>query len=358
MSATTVRTSLFGATLFLVISVLPSVAQNKPDKWVLQNRGYYDPLIAEPRAANVSILFLGLSDEFPFAQSSGKRRIWDITLGKEIPLLGYETQKSKEKPMPYGRWGMGIWLPISFHMIEDFKDESNPILNTDYRFSVMFKFQLGLTAKRSSSGEPPKPGAPSTSRLGVRLQFGHESTHLGDEFSLAARRTKPDFERINVSYEYWEYGVSLETDRLKDGEHHFTLRHGGIGLLKPDNGYYSPTLLEPDGRTIPRSARNFEPSAGFQYYLERKTLGGFGPFASLDARHKTIYDYHKLNDAQREDKQWSFNVMVGLRRVERNFLEKGIPDLYFRYYRGVNPAGQFRSQRNYDLLGFGIYVEL
>ena len=59
--------------------------------WGLQNRGYYEPLIAEVRAANVNVQFWGQSDEFPFMQTPGRRRIWDIGLGKELGLFGYET---------------------------------------------------------------------------------------------------------------------------------------------------------------------------------------------------------------------------------------------------------------------------
>ncbi len=38
--------------------------------------------------------------------------------------------------------------------------------------------------------------------------WNHESTHLGDSTILASR--DPNFERINVSYENWEYGLSVE----------------------------------------------------------------------------------------------------------------------------------------------------
>lgn len=323
--------------LFMTLSALAQ------DGWVLENRGYYEPLIAEPRAAQISITAFALSKEFPFVQEPGNRMVWDISLGKEIPIVGYETGRAKRTPMAKGKWGVGFWLPVSFHMVEDFKDPSAPILNTDYRFSGMLKAQRGLTDK---------------SRLGTRLQVGHESTHIGDEFTLAARRTRPDFERVNVSYEYWEYGVSFETDQGTDGKHHLTFRHGGIGLLDPKKGFYAAESLEPGGRTIPRSAHNYEPSFGFQWYLEEDTLKGFGPFLSVDARHKTIYNYRKASDDEKEDRQASFNVLFGLRRVERGFLEKGVPDLFIRYYHGVNPAGQFRSQRDYQLIGFGIYVPL
>jgi hypothetical protein len=326
--------------VFILFTILPAFAQ---EGWALENRGYHDPLIAEPRAAQISITAIAISDELPFVQEPGKRIVWDISLGKEIPIFGYETGNAKSKPLGKGKWGIGFWLPVSFHMIEDFKDPSAPILNTDYRFGGVIKAQYGLTDK---------------SRLGARIQFGHESTHIGDEFSLAARRTKPDFERVNVSYEYWEYGVSFETDQGKDDRHHLKFRHGGIGLISPKKGFYSPESLEPGGRTIPRSASHFEPSFGFEWYLRKGMVKGFGPFLSVDARHRIIYNYRKANDDEKEDRQTSFNILFGLRRVERGFLEKGIPDLFFRYYHGVNPAGQFRSQRNYQLIGVGIYVPL
>lgn len=311
-------------------------------RWALRNRGYYEPLIAEPRAATVSILFPARSDEFPFSQNPGRRMIWDISLGKEIPIFGYEVGiDDPDTPLPPHAWGIGLWMPINFHMVEDFKDDSNPIINTDYRFSGMVKFQKGIS---------------ESSRVGARFQFGHESTHLGDEFSLAARRTKPDFERINVSYEYWEYGGSFEKDV---GENYFTFRHGGIGLWKPDKGFYSDTLLEPNSRTIARSKRNFEPSFGLQWIYDHKIAGsGWGPFASLDVRHKTIYDYNKPSRDVSEDKQVSWNILIGVRRTGAKRYQKGIPELFFRFYHGVNPNGQFRNQRDYSLLGFGVHFSV
>lgn len=318
-------------------SIDPAFAQGS---WALQNRGYYEPLMADVRAANVNVLFWGQSDEFPFVEKPGKRRVWDISLGKEIPIWGYETGESKSKPLAAGKWGFGIWAPVSFHMIEDFKDDSNPILNTDYRFSGMVKFSKALT---------------SASWLAARLQFGHESTHVGDEFSVRATKERPDFERINVSYEYWEYGVSMEWFTNKNQKHLVTLRHSGIGLFDNAKGYYSNHLLGEDVPTLTASMANFEPSFGFEWKFEQPILGPFGPFVSLEARYRLVYQYHR-DPSTPDSKQFSINTLVGVRRVERGFLEKGLPDLYFRFYRGVNPAGQFRSQKNYMLLGVGVLI--
>ena len=54
------------------------------NSWLFRNRGYYDPLIAEPRAPQVHVLALGRSDEVPFVTKPGARRVWDIFLGKDI----------------------------------------------------------------------------------------------------------------------------------------------------------------------------------------------------------------------------------------------------------------------------------
>ena len=90
-------------------------------------------------------------------------------------------------------------------MIEDFKDDSNPIVDTDYRFGFMTKFQCFCL---------------DTMKLGVRfVPWAHESTHLGDEYTIFAQQN-PSFERINVSHEDWEYGVSLEGGGLPTAVHH------------------------------------------------------------------------------------------------------------------------------------------
>ena len=52
------------------------------------------------------------------------------------------------------------------------------------------------------------------------------------------RVQNPSFERVNVSYEYWEYGVSLEGGGYFNEDDNWTVRHGGLRPWNPD-GYYS-----------------------------------------------------------------------------------------------------------------------
>jgi hypothetical protein len=314
-------------------------AQNR---WLFRNRGYYDPLIAEPRAAQMHVLALGRSDEVPFVTQPGARRVWDISLGKEIPITGYQNTDVTNRPLGAGRWGVGVWVPISFHMMEDFKDESNPIMNTDYRFAGAGKFQYGLK---------------DNLRIGGKFQVGHESTHLGDEFTVAAERREPGrFLRVNVSYEYWQYGVSLEGTH---GLSSWVVRHEGIGLLDGKKGFYSSELLFPDERTITPSTRNFEPGIGLQYKFDWETPDSeepWRPFISIDGRKKTVYNYFKA-PGQSDDSQMSWNILAGVYR-RGAFQQSGVPHIYVRWYHGVNPHGQFRSQRNYDLLGIGVHFSL
>ena len=169
---------------------------------VFRDAFYYEPLLAEPRPARMMLLIPAWSKEFPHSQDPGNRFAWQISLGEELPIVTASNQVA-DGPLSVGRWGVGLWIPVSFHVIEDFKDTSNPIVDTDYRFGFMVKFQRQFE----------KVG------LGIRfVPWNHESTHLGDEYTILASRD-PAFERINVSYENWEYGFSLEGGQLfSDGD--------------------------------------------------------------------------------------------------------------------------------------------
>ena len=112
--------------------------------WVLEESAYFDALQSEPRAANIKVSFPAWSDEFEYMQESGRRLVWDISLGKEMPIVGYRSRGLRGKELRPGAYGVGLWLVIGWHMAEDFKDESAPIINTDYRFGGTAKFQRTL----------------------------------------------------------------------------------------------------------------------------------------------------------------------------------------------------------------------
>lgn len=112
--------------------------------WLFENRRYYPALIAGVREPHLSALALGSGDKIEFQISEeSPRRIWDIDVGAEIPLFGWENTDMRR--IGKGKKGFGLWIPIDFHVLEDFADASAPIVNTDYRFGGMVKLQYGLS---------------------------------------------------------------------------------------------------------------------------------------------------------------------------------------------------------------------
>ncbi|HEX6938829.1 MAG TPA: DUF1207 domain-containing protein [Longimicrobiales bacterium] len=305
---------------------------------LFEDRPTYTPFLADPRAAQINILALAYSDAFPYMQEPGGRQVWDIGLGKEIPIVGYDFGPRGAAP----GWSADLVIPVSFHVIEDFKDASNPIINTDYRFSFVLRVLRGAPDFGWSQG------------LRVVL-FGHESTHLGDEFSLAARARYPDFVRVNVSYEYSEASVMLQHTSPS------WQRRVQLGVMAPvyasNHGFYSYDLRETNGRTLTLSDRTVEPYGTAELLPVRPLVGRFGFMAGLDLRPRIVYDYDRPPGVP-EERQWSANLVIGLRDVERRAGETGVSDLYFRAYYGVNPAGQFRNQRDYTLIGIGLRLDI
>ena len=338
--------------LLLVLASTQGFACAQWSSWHFEPHSYYDPLSAEPRSAETKILFVGRGSSVPYALNPGQSLIWDISVGTEIPIIGW-TQgdlSTRNSPVAARRWGVGVWIPISFHLVEDLsKDPSAPVLNTDYRFGGMIKAQYGL-ADKSGMRE---------SHIGLRyVPIAHESTHIGDEFILGAtRKYGSTFERVNVSYQYWELGGSFETSVL-DVVNTGTLRmmfRGGVvrEAFHHGIGWYDTNLLQPDGATVTPSNRNIEPYFGVEaFYVPASWTSG--PFVSFDDRNRTIYTYHRASPAVPENTLWSANIMAGWREEKND--RRFQPSYFVRYYHGVNPAGQFRSQPNYQLFGVGLLV--
>jgi hypothetical protein len=288
---------------------------------------YYDPLRAEPHAARIKLLLPAWSAAFPDSlDDSDGRFAWQVSLGRELPIVAFATEALNQGRVGRGHFGFALCTPVGFHMIEDFKDPSNPIVDTDYRFGFTTKTQYGLSDEM---------------QLGIRfVPWAHESTHLGDEYVLVAAKN-PDFERINVSYEYWEVGVSVENED-------WTLRVGGLKPWGAD-GYYSDHLLGSDITTLTASTKNFELSLGAEYRFP--VWKGRRFYLSADTRNKLRYTYH-ATPANPEERQWSTNFQVG-RTLEEDSGDSPLQDYFLQVYYGVNPYGQLRSMKSYWSVGFG-----
>lgn len=324
----------------LLVHAVPALA--RAEGWGLEDRAYFDPHLSSPRDALIKVLFPAWSGAFQYAQTEGGRLVWDLSLGKEIPLVGYETSPTRDDVLPAGRWGVGLWFPIGFHMIQDLSgDDSAPILNTDYRFAAMLKARYAPWDELW---------------LKARLSVGHEQADMGDELALAAQRAAPEsFLRIDVSHEYWDGAAGIDAIVA---DHELDLLAGASGLLRPSRGYYGASAQPPDGAEVPRSHDDVEPYFSAQYFYLVGLVGSWAPWVSVDARRRSVYDYTRASAATPEERQWSFNVLVGLRDQEQQYGQKGTIDVYGRVYYGVNPAGQFRNERDYLLFGVGLHLPL
>lgn len=327
-----------GALLFAATSG-PGVA----GVWWFEQRAYHPPLIAGIREAHVSALAYGRSDRFAFqVEADDPRQVWDIDLGHEIPIFGWDAGTPHVARVPAGTWGFGLWIPIDFHMTEDFVDTSNPIINTDYRFGVTAKAQRGIA---------------DDVWMSLRVAAGHESTHLGDEFSLAASREFVDtFERINVSWEFLDLSVLGEWHRENPmGASVVSVRIGLTSTLPLEDTYYSTdddSATESALGPVVESRNWIDPYLGVEAEWEG-VLGDWGPYASLELRHRSVYDYHRSSEDVSERRQPSANLIVGLKQsTGRRGLAIASP--FVRIYHGVNPHGQFRNQRDFTVYGLGL----
>lgn len=304
------------------------------------NRPWYPPLSANPRDPHSEVLAWGYSKRFEYMVKEGNHSIWDIGFGKELPIAVWEKGTSGDTFMDCGGWGFGLWAPMSFHMVADLEDESFAVINDDYRIGVAFKAAHGMTRR---------------DMLSVKLQFGHESTHLGDEFTIRAIDAYGDgFRRINVSYEYFELGMNWDHLFGASRQQMISVRASGVRTadLYGEPGWYSPRLL--DKTMIQPSRRNFEPAVGVEYMPQG--THGWRPYLSYEGRWRTVYDYDKISAGDKEGHQFSSTIITGLRNLSHARL--GFPDLIVRGYYGVNPNGQFRNQRNYWMFGVGLFIRL
>lgn len=326
--------------LTLVLFMLLTPFAHAGVRWTFENHPYYDPLIAGVRDPHVSALVPAFFDRMAFMKEGGTRRYgWDIDVGAELPIFG-RASGDDVGVIAKDEWGWGLWIPIDFHMIEDFPGQSAPIVNTDYRFGGMLKARWGIAENRW---------------IAARLHVGHESTHLGDEFSIHGQRDFPNtFERINVSWEYIDLGVLYEWHNAYE----WNVRGGVTSTFPFGESYYQADDLATQSPFPVTESKNWiDPYGGIEFvndelftFLKDK----YDLYASAELRWRSVYDYHKADPDDAEERQPSVNIIVGAKKSGAGRAGIGRASPFFRFYRGVNPHGQFRNQKNFTEYGFGI----
>ncbi len=222
-----------------------------------------------------------------------------------------------------------------------FEELTAPVINTDYWFGTQIKF---ITYPFNSNK--------FAKNIAVNLQpIFHESTHIGDEFSIHGYHDIPDFKRINISYEAWNLAVTLNDPDTLTGNV-FSVKTGIQNLWSTRDGYYIIDSLEVKGETIPYSSQtaeyyfifNYQRTKGFM--CSEKWLN----IVSVEARNRPKFSYTK--DIE-ETRAWNFNMYFGWMYKISNKPFRNI-GFFIRHYQGINPHGQFRDTDNFKFTALSI----
>ncbi|HEY4485540.1 MAG TPA: DUF1207 domain-containing protein, partial [Nitrospiria bacterium] len=230
------------------------------------------------------------------------------------------------------------------------------VINTDYRIGI------GLAGRGL-------PGGTSLSwdrHFSWKAKYYHESTHLGDEFAIAAEQRLlsgdpafAKFRRINVSYEAAEFYLAWDGWRPRNSP--------GIEYRRIYAVYRyinEPGFETDDPPPLPSDIKNHEAQFGAEIYYRWSPTTGLNPFVfhglpppqfivfATDATKRDQYDFYA---EIHHPASWSFNTLIGTVYGDP-FMGENTVRYSVNYYAGLNPHGQFRSTRiNY--LGFTISLD-
>ena len=375
---------------------LPDHAFGSERQYLLVDIGYLNPVVA------LSNRTLEPDPEQPYSAQSPDWVTSPVTTSTSFggalrdASSGGQTQDSRRDRQQT----LQLSVPVAFNLYWDPFTENEPILNTDYSFGIDLGYRVALVNSQEL-------------RFGVNV--GHISTHLGDEYVIAARaasRPEAPFDRVNVSY--WPvrgsftwrvFGRQLPADL---DEHSSSTAISVTGITPPsttttargaastgrseqpssvsgdvryfiqiggdleysclpsfkcdDKGYYQVYPGEANPARVPliKNALEGSFSAELRWYTaaygsKTSTEGTTGRPGSLNAgvtvAERRVFPYGNVNPPRYGT---ALNVVVGYALPISAFMNVRYVQPYARYYRGPNPYGQFRNQRDTYFAGLGV----
>lgn len=291
------------------------------------------PFLSEIRstAIKTELAWLNKLDDNYYVSDYAHRPFIEVHLGTQLPLY-YLVNRQKDFKFSVSGYLGNILL------IDMFEEITAPIINTDYFFGLK-------TAAVKYIDHP------HVRNVGLKLvPVFHESTHLGDEFSIHGFHDLPTFRRVNVSYEAWEIAAVInDPDTLRSNL--LSAKLGFHGLWNWSRGYYSTDSLETKGQEVPASKKNYA------YYIQmnlQRTSGflcseRWMNVLSVEASNRLKFSY---DEAAGEKRSWNINLYFGWKylahKTGRNL------GFFFRYYAGIIPNGQFRNTGAYRYAALSI----
>ena len=245
-----------------------------------------------------------------------------------------------------------------------FERTTAPVVNTGYRFGV---FEFGFIHRFREPLEVWKFGIKNYS---LRISpLKHECAHIGDELTIHRKDDGLNITRVNVSYNYAEFIVTLNDPDGSTRRNH-GIRFGMLMLHNWRRGYYDILPQEADPNVVEPSHRPFE--FWVQYQYQSKSHHSFQTIGSLEIRQRERYNYPFSHSGFLQDfynahpkiaERWQVdkmcvNIYAGIRynnpKRSGYFSKIGIG---WHFYFGINPYGQFRSQPNFSQMGLSLIFE-
>lgn len=286
--------------------------------------------------------------EYNYGENKGLLRPFVFSnLGVDIPVWANDFGNKN--------YGFGITLPFFIDVWMDFFERSTaPVINTSYRFGLPdFSF---IYRKKISF----------INNFVIRLSpFKHECSHIGDELLLKREEWKLPIKRVNVSYNYSEFQLTInDPDNTVESNH--SIKTAFMMIHNLQDGWYTVNEQEADVEIVNQSTSHFEYYFQYQYQTE-VFKNNFQGIISTEIRNRAVYKYptyggqaidEVLEYTWDDDRRWCYNAIIGLRynNPKRTGLFSKI-GLGLRAYRGLNPHGQFRSILNYEQVGFVLIFE-
>jgi hypothetical protein len=325
--------------------------------YFLEDYQYFKPMIANLRTSQNHIrTYLADAVAFSNSTSDGIHWFFDPGFGGYFPFVGWTFASVDDESVPLRNPGLALFLDGSAHLLLDVHTVSFDVMNTDYRIG-------GGLAMR----------VPRASFLSVRLRIFHESTHIGDEYTLHASR-QPGFRRYNVSYEAGEAFLAIDHHEVWDE----AIKPPGlnkplISYLRAYAGVRRQDKLSYDGFTgtfetseqVTLASKNdyqFGAEIYFRGWLppeKRPSASGCSKFFAF--QHLVLAaDFNRENkySIDNPSRIWSTNIVLGLVYGENfGLTKKGTVRWQLNYYSGVNPHGQFRTER-VSYLGLDYIIDI
>jgi hypothetical protein len=327
-----ILTVLLMTFVFLTIVSLDGVSQNCTTKYFSHTQ-VLRPFVSEIRSSAIKLEtgYINKLDGYYFVEDFTYKPFIETNLGAILP--GAEVLLDNQKTKFIADMYVGLNV-----LVDLFGPPTAAVINTDYSFGI----RTGVLTYFDS---------PIIQNAGILfIPIMHESTHIGDEFSLRGYQKFDDFKRINLSHESWELAFVLnDPDTIKSNL--LSLKFGIQSLLNHSDGYYKYDSLEVKGADVPYSKSFFE--AYVQINAQRSN--GF----LCSSKWKQVFSAEFRNRAKfsyvyniPETRSWNCNIYLGWMHTV-NSHGKNI-GFFLRYYSGIIPYGQMRNTGGFRFTGFSL----